>query len=199
MNDLDEELNPRAKRREPGERSDGGGRTFRFALVMVGACIVVSLVVGRLLPEFAPAPAKVSLTAAAVAPPQRGAPRSVGNKITFVADASGHFFVDAAVNGVPTRFLVDTGATFVALSPGDAAAAGIAPQNLSFTEATNTANGVAHVAHTTLRSIRLGQLEIADVSAVVMEQPMPISLLGMSFLSRVDGYSIRDGVLTVEW
>jgi aspartyl protease family protein len=199
MNDLDEELNPRAKRREAAESAIGAGRTFRFALIMVGACVVVSLVVGRLLPSLAPAPAKVSMTAAAVAPTARGAAKTVGNKVTYVADASGHFFVDAAVNGVPIRFIVDTGATFIALSPGDAAAAGITPQNLNFTEATNTANGVAHVARTTLRSVRLGQLEIDDVPAVVMEQPMPISLLGMSFLSRVDGYSIRDGALTIEW
>jgi aspartyl protease family protein len=197
MNDLDEDLNSHAKRRAAGEPSAGSGKSFRFALVMVGACVGVSLVVGRLLPE--PTPAKVSLTAAAVTPPARSAPKTVANKISYPADPSGHFFVDATVNGVEMRFLVDTGATFVALSPDDAAAAGIAPQNLSFDEATNTANGVSHVARTSLRSIRLGQLEITDVSAVVVEQSMPISLLGMSFLNRVDGYSIRDGVLTIEW
>ncbi|HEV8027349.1 MAG TPA: TIGR02281 family clan AA aspartic protease [Stellaceae bacterium] len=199
MNDPDEDLNSRAKRRAVSEPSADSGKSFRFALIMVGACVVVSLVVGRLLPELAPAPAKVSLTAAAVTPPARGAPKTVANKISYPADPSGHFFVDAMVNGVEIRFLVDTGATFVALSPDDAAAAGIAPQNLSFDEATNTANGVSHVARTSLRSIRLGQLEITDVAAVVVEQSMPVSLLGMSFLNRVDGYSIRDGVLTIEW
>ena len=199
MNDLDEDLNPRAKRKGADEPASGSGKSFRFALIMVGACVLVSVVVGRLLPEFAPAPAKVSLTAAAVTPLARSAPKTVSNKISYPADPSGHFFVDATVNGVEMRFLVDTGATFVALSPDDAAAAGIAPQTLSFDEATNTANGVSHVARTNLRSIRLGQLEITDVSAVVVEQSMPISLLGMSFLNRLDGYSIRDGVLTIEW
>jgi aspartyl protease family protein len=207
VNGEDEELNPKelnpgARRGDRSEPAVSAGKSIRFALVMLGSCVVVSLAVGRLLPELGgppPAPAKVAMTTAAMLPATRAAPKTVSNKITYAADASGHYFIDAAVNGVPVRFLVDTGATFVALSPSDAAAAGIAPETLSFSQATNTANGVTHVARTSLRSIRLGQLEIEDVAAVVMEQPMPISLLGMSFLSRVDGYSIRDGVLTIEW
>jgi clan AA aspartic protease (TIGR02281 family) len=202
MNGVDEDLNPRAKRRDSDEPVGGAGKSVRFALIMLGACAIVSLGVGRLLPELgrvAPPPPKGAVTAAAILPASRGAPKPAGNKLTYAADASGHFYIDGAINGVPMRFLVDTGATFVTLSPSDAAAAGIAVQNLSFDEATTTANGVAHTARTTLRSVRLGQLEIADVTAAVIEQPMPMSLLGMSFLSRVDGYSIRDGVLTIEW
>ena len=70
---------------------------------------------------------------------------------------------------------------------------------LDFSQITNTANGQARVAPTTLRDVRLEQLSIDNVAAVVMEQPMAISLLGMSFLKRLNGYSIRDGVLTIEW
>jgi aspartyl protease family protein len=202
----------RAGARSPGarppsaERDYGGGKALRFAVVALGVCIACGVVTAMLMSYVArgfvatsAVPVRAHAAAAAApAKPAPGKPR-VANALTYAADGSGHFFVEAAVNGAPIRFLVDTGATFVALSPEDAAAAGISPQGLSFTEATNTANGVAHVARTSLRSVRLGQLDVADVAAVVMEQPMPISLLGMSFLSRVDGYSIRDGVLTIEW
>lgn len=198
--DLDEEL---GRERPRPSSAAAGGKTLRFALVMFGACVVISLALGKLMPEFspapAPAPAKAGVTAAAVAPSQRGKPKTVGNALTYAADVSGHYYIDASVNGAQIRFLVDTGATLVALSPDDAAAAGISSDSLRFDQETRTANGVTHVARTSLRSIRLGQLEVNDVSAVVMEQPMPVSLLGMSFLSRVDGYSIRDGILTIEW
>jgi aspartyl protease family protein len=103
------------------------------------------------------------------------------------------------VNGTPVRFLLDTGATLVALSPADARAAGINLTASRFTGRSNTAHGEARVAPVTLRQLRLDQLTIDEVPAVVMEDEMPISLLGMSFLNRLGGYSIRDGVLTIEW
>jgi aspartyl protease family protein len=202
MKDFDDdfdELDAELGRKSRAPERAGGHQTLRMALVMLAACVILSLGIGRLMPEFTRTPVRTSTTAAVVVPPaQRRAPSVVPNQLQYTADASGHFFVDAVVNGAPVHFLVDTGATFVSLSPDDAAAAGLSPQTLAFTEATNTANGVAHVARTSLRSIRLGQLEVSDVSAVVMERPMPVSLLGMSFLNRVGG-NIRDGVLTIEW
>jgi aspartyl protease family protein len=200
---------PSGRALQPSDRREyNPGKTLRFALIALGifiACGVVTATlmnyVARGFVATAAAPARANTTVAAVVPAARPAPGRprVANALTFAADPSGHYFVDAAVNGAPIRFMVDTGATFIALSPQDAAAAGIASQNLSFSEAMSTANGVTHAARISLRSVRLGQLEVEDVAAVVMDQPMPFSLLGMSFLSRVDGYSIRDGVLTIEW
>ena len=184
------------------------GKALRFAVIAVGLCLACGIVtatlmryVGRGFVAIGAAPVQAKATVPAALPASKAVPgrARVANRLTYPADGSGHYFVEAAVNGAPVRFMVDTGATFVALSPDDATAVGLSPHSLSFGEAVNTANGVAHVARTSLRSVRLGQLEIADVSAVVMDQPMPFSLLGMSFLSRVEGYSIRDGVLTIEW
>jgi aspartyl protease family protein len=184
---------------------ESSGKTLRFTLMACGLCIVLGLAtamlmnfVGRGLVAVGATPVRANAMAPRPAVPPPGNHR-VANTLSYVADSSGHFFVDATVNGTPMRFLVDTGATLVALSPDDAAALGLAPRDLRFADAVNTANGVTHAAHTTLRSIRLGQLEVPDVSAVVMEQPMSFPLLGMSFLSRVQGYSIHDGVLTIEW
>lgn len=120
------------------------------------------------------------------------------NTLAYRADQRGHVTLEAAVNGASTRFLVDTGASFVALTPGDAAAAGIGRSSLSFSAAVSTANGVARAAPVKLREVRIGQLALSDVQAMVIEN-LNVSLLGQSFLKRLDGYEMRDGVLTITW
>jgi aspartyl protease family protein len=134
-------------------------------------------------------------TAAAVERPAAAAPF---NSLTFRADPRGHVWLDGVVNGAPVRFLVDTGATFVALTLQDAAAASIGRGGLSFTAAMETANGRARAAPVRLREIRVGQLAVNEVDAVVQEN-LGVSLLGMSFLRRIGGYEMRDGVLTLSW
>jgi aspartyl protease family protein len=175
-------------------------KTLQFALVMLAGCVVLTLLIGVLFRQVAPpGPSVAQQPRLNMAVPPRGAAKTAANVLEYHADASGHFFVDAAVNGTMIRFLVDTGASVVALSPDDARAAGISEGLLQFSQAVNTANGQTHAAPATLRSVRLEQFEMLEVPAMVMQESMPVSLLGMSFLKRLEGYSIRDGVLTIEW
>jgi aspartyl protease family protein len=141
------------------------------------------------------APAAVSPHQAAKAPPQPVA----ANTISFRTDNRGHVMLEAAVNGAPVHFMVDTGASFVTLTPEDASAAGLGSGDLHFTSAVNTANGQVRVARVKLREIRLDQFVMEDVDAVVVDSPLNISLLGMSFLSRLDGYEMRDGAMIMSW
>ena len=128
-----------------------------------------------------------------------GAPnRQAPNSEVYRPDRRGHVVLDAVVNGSPVRFLVDTGATVVALTPGDAAAVGFSRGDLVFNVRTSTANGVGRAAAVKLRELRIGQFSAYDVPAVVMEN-LGTSLLGQSFLSRLDSYEMRDGVLTLYW
>jgi aspartyl protease family protein len=105
--------------------------------------------------------------------------------ITLAADTRGHFVTLGAVNDQPVRFVVDTGATLVALPAADATRAG-----LDFRKGelalTKTAAGVVPVYKVRLDKVRLGAIELRGVDAVVIEQGLDIALLGMSFLSRVD-------------
>jgi len=140
---------------------------------------------------------------AAAAAPAETSPATVlrpaiGNVLTYHADQRGHVVLEGAVNGATVRFLVDTGATFVALTLADAAAAGIGRGSLNFNATMNTANGQARAALVKLREVRVGQLSINDVPGVIQEN-LPYSLLGMSFLKRVDSWEMRDGVLTLNW
>lgn len=190
--DLDREEGgkPRRRRRSP---------LFQLAGGMVVFCIigVVLVATGRgFIPTPPPERPHASAMMAGSATPS--SPQLV-RSVSYRADSRGQYYVDAAVNGAPLHFLVDTGASYVALTPKDAAFAGLSESSLRFSMPLNTAHGVAHAAPVVLREIRLQQLELNDVAAVVMDQPMATSVLGMSFLSRLDGYSIRDGVLTIEW
>ena len=175
------------------------GKAMQFAVVMLGVGIVLALAIGVLMPEPLQRPVPAApMPRPDVAQPASVARQPVSNVLQYRADAGGHYFIDADVNGATIRFLLDTGASFVTLSPDDARAAGIFMQSLQYTETMSTANGEARAARTSLRDIRLDQLFVDDVAAVVMEKPMPVSLLGMSFLRRLNGYSIKDGVLTID-
>lgn len=130
--------------------------------------------------------------------PQTPVAAPVSNALVYAANERGHVILEAAVNGAPIRLLVDTGASLVALTPEDARAAGIDPNALVFNGLVNTANGDARVAAVTLREVRIGQLSIYDVPAAVLKS-LKFSLLGMSFLSRLQSYEMRDGRLTINW
>jgi aspartyl protease family protein len=114
-----------------------------------------------------------------------------GDRVTLTADSNGHFVTTGVVNGVSLRFLVDTGATLVVLSSADARRAGLnyLASSRSFTQ---TANGVVPVYNVKLDTMRVGDITLNSVDAVVVEgDKLPIGLLGMSFLNRME--MRRDG------
>jgi aspartyl protease family protein len=110
--------------------------------------------------------------------------------VTLAADARGHFFADAVVNGIPMRFVIDTGATAVSLSAADASRLGIDWHN-GARRTMQTANGATTGYLVKLDKVRVGGIELYDVDGVVLEQGMGVGLLGMTFLNRVD--MRRDG------
>jgi aspartyl protease family protein len=117
---------------------------------------------------------------------------------SYPADANGHVVVEAEIDGAPLRLLVDTGASLVTLTPGDARAAGIEPDRLPFTGRAATANGLVPFAPVTLREIRIGQLTVENVQGAV-DADLDRSLLGMSFLRRLRSYRMADGRFTIAW
>ena len=113
------------------------------------------------------------------------------------AHRDGHFYVDSRVGDRTIRFLVDTGATSVALSPADARRIGFDLSSLDFSRRLQTAGGVVRGAPVVIRSLEIGDIRLSNVRAVVNEQAMPHSLLGISALDRLGGYEVRDGTLTL--
>jgi aspartyl protease family protein len=113
-------------------------------------------------------------------------PARGGDSVTLVADARGHFITTGVVNGVSLRFLVDTGATSIVLSSAEARRVGV--NYLRGTRVfTQTANGVVPVYSVKLDSLRIGDITVNNLDASVIEgDKLPIALLGMSFLNRME-------------
>jgi aspartyl protease family protein len=105
--------------------------------------------------------------------------------VTLSADTRGHFFAEGAINGKPVRFVVDTGATVVALPARDAVRLGLDYRKGQLS-VTQTAAGVVPVYRVRLDSVKVGAIELTGVEGSVIEQGLDIALLGMSFLSRVE-------------
>lgn len=116
-------------------------------------------------------------------------------EVRFPISAGGRIMVDAKVNGVPVRFLVDTGASDVVLSPRDAECIGFDHAKLRFDQAYRTASGTVVGAPVTLGQVAVGPIDMKNVKAMVNGRAMNTSLLGMSFLGRLSGFSVTDDTL----
>lgn len=106
-----------------------------------------------------------------------------GQMIVLPAGDGGHFFAQGSVNGKVVPFMVDTGATSVALSLSQAQAIGLDLKNARMGIG-STANGNVAVQVLTLASVRIGDVTVHNVEAVILPMAMPYALLGNSFLSR---------------
>ena len=113
-------------------------------------------------------------------------------EVVLRAGADRHFYADVTVDGVPVRFIVDTGASSIALSAADARRIGIDPARLDYFLPVTTANGTALAARVTLDEVRLGSIAFENVTAAVMPPgTLDRSLLGMSFLGRLSAFRDR--------
>jgi len=174
------------------------GWALRHVMIWGGVTVAVLMAIGYGGDRFGLGDRKGSGTVAA--PTAQPVPRKAAcRSMAIGAGQGGHFLVDAEVDGVAVRFVVDTGATRVALSPEDAKRVGLHLRDHHFTESARTAGGIVRAAPVTLRELRIGHLTVRDVEASVNEQPIGISLLGMTFLSRLDGYRVEGDKLILEW
>ncbi len=106
--------------------------------------------------------------------------------VVLTPDRNGHFISSGSINGAAVRFLVDTGATMVAMNVDEARRAGVnylaGERGLS-----QTANGVTPIYKVKLDQVTLGDITLRDIDGVVQENSaLPVVLLGMSFLGKLD-------------
>jgi aspartyl protease family protein len=107
------------------------------------------------------------------------------NSVILYADSAGHHFTEGQINGVTLKFIVDTGASVITLNSGDAKYAGIDYKSGERVRM-QTADGIANGYHVVINTLKLGNLVLNQVDAVVVEGGFPsVVLLGMSALSRM--------------
>jgi aspartyl protease family protein len=124
---------------------------------------------------------------------------SRGRVVELKAGTHGHYFASAEINGRPIDVLVDSGASIVALTYDDARRAGLYVRDGDYTHRVSTANGPARVAPVTLDRVSIGDITVRNVPAAVSEPgKLATSLLGMSFLGRLQQIDIRGGVLVLK-
>ncbi len=109
----------------------------------------------------------------------------------------GRFTVDGSIAGTTLTFMVDTGASEVALSRNDARRAGIWVTDADFTGRAQTASATVRVASKVLPQLRVGSIELRDVPALVLDVPDAMPLLGQSFLGRIGKVAIEGDTLTL--
>ena len=112
-------------------------------------------------------------------------------------EADGHFWATAYVNGIPVKFLVDTGASLVALSEQDARRIGLNTDDLKQNAEVRTAAGRVKASTAMIESIEIDGVKVKNVQAVIIDKGLEHSLLGMSFLNRLEGWDVTPTAIVI--
>ena len=135
--------------------------------------------------------------AQAATPMVEAAISASGTDAQVVKGADGHYWAEANIDGKAVRVLVDTGASVVALTRADALRLGVDPEPEAFTGKVQTASGVVRAAPVQLKTISVAGARVDRVEALVVEQGLEYSLLGMSYLGRLSAFSATPAGLTL--
>jgi aspartyl protease family protein len=125
--------------------------------------------------------------------------QSGSRNVSIAPDGRGHFQTEGRIDGQWIEFMVDTGASVVALNERSAARFGLYPSRSEYNTAVTTANGTIKAARTRLDMIEIGGLVVRDVDAMVLpDVALSENLLGLSFLSKLRRYEYANGRMVLE-
>ena len=174
---------------------------MRNLMIFCAVLVALGSFMAQLADKWTPAPA-----AANAAPPKAQAAAQVqtvaqasGRTLSIPRDARGHFQTDGRIDGQRVDFMVDTGASVVALNEKSAARFGLRPSPRDYNATVSTANGTIKAARTRIAMIDLGGLIVRDVDAMVLpDEALSENLLGLSFLSKLKRFEYANGKLVLE-
>lgn len=131
--------------------------------------------------------------------PQVGLPQQVvnGTETRIKLSRDGHFWLRGTINGEPARFLVDTGATLTALSPGTALAAQVEPNPMRQVIMLKTANGTVQARIASVDELRIGNIVARDLDAVIAPGIGETNVIGMNLLSRLASWRVEGQTLVL--
>jgi aspartyl protease family protein len=133
------------------------------------------------------------------APAQDTAAAAGGRTLSIPRDGRGHFQTEGRIDGQRIGFMIDTGASVIALNETSAARFGLRPSRGDYNAAVSTANGTIRAARTRLAMVDIGGLIVRDVEAMVLpDEALSENLLGLSFLSRLKRFEYAGGKMVLE-
>ena len=165
-----------------------------FAAVMIG----LGTMMAQMADKMTPTPALASTASRKAAPVETPA-QSGSRSLSISRDSRGHFQTEGRIDGQRLDFMVDTGASVIALNETSAARFGLRPSRGDYNATVTTANGTIKAAHTRLAMVDIGGLVVRDVDAMVLpDQALSENLLGLSFLSRLKRFEYANGKMVLE-
>jgi aspartyl protease family protein len=168
---------------------------MRNILMIAAVLMILGTAMAEMADRMIPAPAHASAAKATVGMSSDAAIRSVA----IARDARGHFQTDGRIDGQRVGFMVDTGASVVALNESSAAQFGLRPRRSDYTATVTTANGTVKGARTRLAMLEIGGLIVRDVDALVLpDEALSENLLGLSFLSKLKRFEYANGQMVLE-
>lgn len=170
---------------------------MRSIIIFAALMLATAGLVTRFMDKSAtpPSPSAPVAALASTQPAVSNGRRSV----TIPRDRRGHFQIEARVDGRRIDFMVDTGASVIALTAADAKRLGIFPSHNDYKVQVRTANGTVKAAPVTLGSVDVGGLVVRDVQALVMpDKALSENLLGLAYLTRLKRFEYADGKLLLE-
>jgi aspartyl protease family protein len=163
-----------------------------FAAIMVTLGTVMAQIADRMTPASASTAPRQAAVVEMVAP-------ATGRTLNIPHDARGHFATDGRINGQRIGFMVDTGASVIALNETSAAQFGFRPAPGDYTAKVTTANGTIKAARTRIAMVDVGGLVVRDVDAMVLpDEALSENLLGLSFLSKLKRFEYANGMMVLE-
>ena len=163
-----------------------------FAAFMIGLGTIMAQIADKMTPALAnTAPRKT----VAVETPAPSGLRS----LSIARDARGHFETEGRIEGQRIGFMVDTGASVIALNESSAARFGLRPSRGDYKATVTTANGTVKAAPTRLAMVDIGGIVVRDVDAMVLpDEALSENLLGLSFLSKLKRFEYANGKMVLE-
>jgi aspartyl protease family protein len=166
-----------------------------FAALMIGLGTVMAQIADRMTP----APAAATTTVARKAPSAETVAQAGNRSLSISRDARGHFATEGRIDGQRIAFMVDTGASVIALNESSAARFGLRPARGDYKATVTTANGTIKAAPTRLAMVDIGGLVVRDVDAMVLpDDALSENLLGLSFLSKLKRFEYANGKMVLE-
>lgn len=171
---------------------------MRYFAIFAALALALAGLATRMADKAVKSPPQ-QIAASAVEAPVAPKTSSGYRSITIPRDARGHFQVDARVDGRAMGFMVDTGASTIALTARDAKRLSIHPAASDYTVQVRTANGTVRAAPVNLAMVEVGGLVVRDVRALVVpDSALSENLLGLSFLTKLRRFEYAGGKLVLE-